>query len=105
MKTMVFLPLILFFGAFGFLIIGFFALIIKLVLKAKRDSWTGEVIDKSHVVKDQDDSNKKEHLYSYKVRLENGETHNIAASREFFEKIKIGDKLKKGKGTLFPEKI
>jgi len=97
---MVFLPMILFFGFFGFL-----ALVVKLVFQAKDQVWVGEVIDKSHVVKDKYDSNLKEHLYSYKVKLENGETHNIAASLEFFNQIKIGDRLKKDKGALWPKKI
>lgn len=104
-KYIVFGPLIIFFGFFGLLILGFFLLIGKLVLKAKNDAWIGEVIDKSHVVKDKDDSNQKEHLYSYRVRLENGEEHGIAATKEFYDQLKIGDKLKKDKGSLWAKKI
>lgn len=104
-KYVVFGPIIIFFGFFGLLILGFFLLVGKLVLKAKNDAWVGEVIDKSHVVKDKEDSKLKEHLYSYRVRLENGEEHGIAAAKEFYDQLKIGDKLKKDKGSLWPKKI
>ena len=104
-KYVVFGPIIIFFGFFALLIIGFFALVAKLVLKAKRDAWIGEEIDKNHIEKQKDDSRLKEHFYSYKVQLENGEIHNIAASPQFYNEIKIGDKLKKDKGSLWPKKI
>ena len=97
--------MIIFFAFFALLVIGFLALVVKLIFKTKGDAWIGEVIDKSHVEKDKEDSHLKEHLYSLKIQLENGETHFIPASREFFNKIKIGDKLKKEKGQLFPKKI
>lgn len=104
-KYIVFGPIVIFFGFFGLLILGFFLLVGKLVMKSKNDSWVGEVIDKSDFVKDKDDSNLKEHILSLKVQMENGETHSIPASRAFFNEIKIGDKLKKEKGSLWPKKI
>lgn len=111
-KTIVFLPIILFFGFFFLLIIGFFALVAKLVLKAKADSWEGEVIDKGHHIKQTRheitkglQTTKKENLYSIKVRLDNGEIHNIAVSSDFYQKIKVGDRLRKEKGDLWPKKI
>ena len=104
-KYIVFGPIIIFFGFFGLLILGFFLLIGKLVLKAKNDAWVGEVIDKTHNVKDKDDSNLKEHFYFYRVRLENGEEHNIATSPKLYNEIQIGDKMKKDKGSLWAKKI
>jgi hypothetical protein len=104
-KYIVFGPIIIFFGFFGLLILGFFMLVGKLVLKSKNDSWVGEVIDKSDFIKDKDDSNLKEHILSLKVQMENGETHSIPASRDFYNEIKVGDKLKKDKGSLWPKKI
>lgn len=41
-----FLPIILFFGFFGILVVGFIALVIYLVNKGKQDAWTGKLIDK-----------------------------------------------------------
>lgn len=102
-KYIVFGPIIIFFGIFFLLVFGFLALVAKLVLKAKNDAWIGEVIDKGHNTKRDDD--KVEHFYSLKVKLENGETHNIPATVQFYNEIKVGDKLKKDKGSLWPKKI
>jgi len=104
-KYIVFGPIIIFFGFFGLLILGFFLLVGKLVLKAKSDAWVGEVIDKGHNTKKDSDSKRLEHFYFYRVRLENGEEHNIATSIKFWNEIKVGDKLKKDKGSLWPKKI
>jgi len=104
-KYVVFGPIIIFFGFFGLLILGFFLLVGKLVFKAKSDSWVGEVIDKGHNTKKDDDSKRIEHFYFYKVKLENGEEHNIGTSAKFWNEIKVGDKLKKDKGSLWPKKI
>ena len=104
-KYVVFGPIIIFFGFFGLLILGFFILVGKLVMKSKNDAWVGEVIDKSDFIKDKDDSNLKEHILSLKVQMDNGETHSIPASAKFFNEIKVGDKLKKDKGSLWPKKI
>ncbi|MDH7476086.1 MAG: hypothetical protein QHH09_01275 [Microgenomates group bacterium] len=107
-KTIVFLPIIIFFGFFGLLIIGFFALVAKLFFKAKAQEWEGEVIDKGHHIEEEKDKyglKKTHHLYSLKVRLDNGEIHNIPATADFYQKIKVGDRLKKEKGSLWPKKI
>jgi len=104
-KFVVFGPIIIFFVIFGLLVLGFLGLVVKLVVKGKNQAWIGEVIDKAHNVKDKDEGPGKEHFYSLQVRLENGEEHNIPASAEFYEEIKVGDKLKKDKGSLWPKKI
>jgi hypothetical protein len=103
-KAVVFGPIILFFGFFLLLIIGFFVLIGKLISKSKNESWTGEVIDKKHnVTEDMDD--KVVNSYYLVVKMENGDERNIGLSPVMFDKFNIGDKLKKPKGKLFPEKI
>ncbi len=104
-KYIVFGPIIIFFGIFGLLIIGFLLFVGKLLLKAKDAAWVGEVIDKGHNTKDKKDSNRKEHFYFFRVRLENGEEHNIPATAQFYTEVNIGDKLKKDKGSLWPKKI
>lgn len=104
-KYIVFGPIVIFFAFFGLLILGFFLLVGKLIFKAKNDAWVGEVIDKNRVEKDKDDGPGKETFLSFKVQLENGEVHNIAASPKFYNEVKVGDKLKKEKGSLWPKKI
>jgi hypothetical protein len=107
-KTIVFLPIIIFFGFFGLLVVGFFALIAKLFFKAKAQSWEGVVLDKGHHIKEEKDEDgfKKQHnFYSLKVQLDNGEIHNIPVTADFYQKIKVGDRLKKEKGALWPKKV
>ena len=104
-KYVVFGPIILFFGFFFLLIVGFFTLIGKLVIKGKNQAWVGEVIDKNYVQKKDDDSHRVSHLYSLKVQLENGEVHSIPAKTDFYNQIKVGDKLEKKKGAFWPVKI
>jgi hypothetical protein len=104
-KYIVFGPIIIFFGFFFLLILGFFVLVGKLVFKAKGDSWKGEVIDKVDFEKKDDDTKRIEHLLSFKVRLDNGEVHSIATSGKFYNEVKVGDRLEKRKGELWPRKI
>ena len=103
-KWVVFGPMIIFFGIFALLIFGFIVLVAKLFLKGKNAAWKGEVIDKNYVEKE-DMEDHVSHLYSLKVQLENGEVHSIPATSEFYSKIKVGDKLEKKKGDLWPKKI
>jgi len=102
-KIIIFLPIIIFFGFFALLIILFLGFVGKLIFKAKADSWTGEIIDKGHNQKR--DEGKTEHFYFFKVKLDNGQVHNIATSIKFFNECKVGDRLEKKKGELFPKKI
>ncbi|MCX6730421.1 MAG: hypothetical protein NTZ55_01090 [Candidatus Roizmanbacteria bacterium] len=92
-KYIVFGPIVIFFGFFFLLIIGFFVLIGKLFIKGKNQAWKGEVIDKVKFEKKDDDTKRIERLLSLKVQLENGEIHSIPATVEFYNKVKVGDKL------------
>jgi hypothetical protein len=104
-KYIVFGPIIIFFGFFFLLIIGFFALIGKLFIKGKNQAWKGEIIEKVVNEQKDDDTNKISRLLSLKVQLENGEVHSIPAKADFYNKVKVGDKLEKKKGALWPEII
>jgi hypothetical protein len=104
-KYVIFGPIIIFFGFFGLLVLGLFLLVFKLVFKAKGEAWIGTVIDKGHSQKRKDDTKRMEHFYFYKVKLENGEEHNIACSAKMYEEITIGDRMKKEKGSLWAKKI
>jgi len=88
----------------------------KLFLKGKADSWEGVVVDKGHVVKEKEDEDswgvvwrkgpeKQEHLYHIKVQLDNGETHAIAVTAKMYQELKVGDRLRKEKGALWPKKV
>ena len=106
-KTIVFGPLILFFGFFTLLIIGFVILIGKLISKAKNSSWEGEIIKKEHnTTPSYDDDIRDNHFYYLVVKMnESGEERKIGLSEKLWSQFKVGEKIKKPKGKLFPEKI
>jgi len=95
----------------------FLLLVGKLFLRGKAESWEGVVVDKGHVIKDKYEQDeilnkkrkKQEHLYHIKVKIEEGknkgEVHSIAVPAEMYEEIKVGDRLKKEKGALWPRKV
>jgi|GEM_PF-678406 len=107
------LPLIIF---LIFLLPGLivFLWIIKLVLKGRKESWEGVVVDKGYTEKDKEDEKgviyrigpeNKEYFFYIKVKLDNGEIHSIAVTPKMYEEIKVGDRLRKEKGALWPKKI
>ena len=100
-----FLPIILFFGFFGILIIGFIALVIYLVNKGRQDSWTGEVIDKIYKQRRDMESNQMRHFFTLVFKTTDGRTKKIGVAQSIYDQYKIGDKAKKEKRKLFIEKI
>jgi hypothetical protein len=104
-KIVVFGPMIVFLGIFALLIFGFFGLIIKLVLKSKNENWTGIIIDKKHNQVRDSDSHGYNDFYYLVVKLDSGKERKIGLSASLWSGFKIGDKLTKPKGKLFPEKI
>jgi len=104
-KAVVFGPIIIFFGFFALLVVGFFALIIKLIKKSKNEDWTGTIIDKKHNRFEDMDDNSTHDNYFLVVKMDTGKERNIGLSREMWGGFKIGDKLHKPKGKLFPTKI
>lgn len=99
------LPIIVFI-VFSLPFVGFLLLIFKLVMKSKNSSWTGEVIDKVHNEKrDFDNPHKMEHFYYLVVKREQGRDMKVGLSEQMWGGFEIGDKIKKDKGKLYPEKI
>lgn len=99
MRGVVFVVLLFFF----ILPVGFFALIIAKGLKgAKGDEWEGEVIDKLHNTKREDD--KVNEYYSIVFKTSKGE-RKIAVNPADYPKWKVGDKARKIKGKFGVEKI
>jgi len=110
---MKFLPLIIFliFALPGLIVL---VLILKLFLKGKAAFWEGVVVDKGYTEKDKGEkkgviyrigSENKEHFFYIKVKLDNGEIHSIAVTPKMYEEIKVGDRIRKEKGALWPKKI
>lgn len=82
----------------------FFIFGVKFMTKERKLSWSGEVIDKEHS-EWKEDNGKTTFYYTLKVKLDTGKTHNVSVSKEFYDDVKIGDKIKKDKGTARPIKI
>lgn len=104
---LVFGPIILFFGFFFLLVIGFLFLIFKLVMKGKKSAWKGTLVDKQHNTKDVDDDghHKTEHYYSLIFQTEDNKRIPIAVAKEAYDKWSPGDKAEKVEGEFWPKKI
>jgi hypothetical protein len=106
MPLPILIPIIIFFGFFGILIIGFIALVVYLIVRSKNASWKGTVIDKIHNTKrDDEHRNRIEHFYIVVVKTDAGKEMKLGLAKEMYDRFEIGDKLKKDKGSLFPVKI
>jgi hypothetical protein len=104
-KIVFFLPIILFFVVFALLAGGFLALVFSLIMKSKNSSWTGEVVDKVHNEKKDYESHRMEHFYYLVVMTSEGKEMKVGLSQQLWDGFNVGDKIKKPKGKLFPEKI
>ena len=100
------LPMLVF--LFFFVIpVGLFSLLIlKIVKKTKSDSWEGEVTDKLYNERRDDDNPKKMNsFYSLVVTTTTGQERKVAVTAADFQKWNKGDKIRKEKGKLNPEKV
>lgn len=105
-KTIIFLPIILFFGFFAILVIGFLALVIKLVLKGKADHWVGTCVDKKYFQRrDSDNPHKMNEYFSLIFKTDDGKDKKVAVARMIYDQYKVGDRAKKEKGELYIKKI
>jgi hypothetical protein len=81
------------------------SLIIKLILKSKKSSWSGEVIDKKHNTTEDMDDKVTENYYVV-VKMDDGSRdRNIGLSPTLWKEFAVGDKIRKPAGKLLPEKI
>jgi hypothetical protein len=103
-KTIVFLPMIIFGVIFLLLILGFLALVGKLLLNAKKDEWIGTVVDKLHKT-NRNENNREEHYYTLVINTDAGRKRNIAVTLDQYNSAKPGDRYQKIPGNLLPKKI
>jgi len=75
-------------------------------MRGKKQAWLGTIISKEYREKeDFDDSNKKESIYTVKIKIDNGKEFNMAVDSGRYHAWKEGDRLKKESGKLWPEKV
>jgi len=90
----------------AFVIIFFLVVVVFFIFGMRyiKISWSGEVVDKEQ--SEWTDNNDKINLsYILKVKLDDGKMHEVEVGKEFYDEVKIGDKIKKDKGTARPIKI
>jgi len=104
-KTAFFLPLKIFGFFFLFLIIGFFALIVKLVKKGRDSSWKGELIEKKYVEGEDFDSGMKKDYFTLIFKTDAGKQIKVGTNKKIYDEYKVGDKAEKVKGDFHPKKI
>jgi len=106
MKLLFFAPIILFFAVFGLLIFGFLGFIAKMLVKTRNSSWTGEVIDKMHNTRrDDENPHKINHFYVLVVRPDGGgRDMKLGIAQQLYDQFEIGDKIRKDKGEMLPKK-
>lgn len=98
-------PLLFFFVFFLLPILLFLGFILKLLMKTKNDSWTGEVIDKKYNRRRDEESGRDEEFFTLVVKMNNGKERKLGVSKALYNDCAVNDKLKKEKGKLLPEKI
>ena len=105
-KAVVFGPMIIFFGFFMLLVFGFLFLVFKLIMKQKASFWTGKVVDKMHKQRrDFDNPHKIEDFYTLIIETDERKQLKQGISRQLYDQFVIGDKIKKEKSKLLPEKV
>ena len=94
---------------FLLIFVAFFIFAIRYITRERRIAWSGELIDKYQFEQEETigehDSGRTYTVYMLKVKLDNGKMHELPVSKEFYDEVKIGDKLKKDLGTSRPTKI
>jgi len=81
------------------------ALIVFLVLKGKKAAWKGEIIDKKEVDKEDFDTGRVDHIYKVIIKLDGGRNKHMEVDRGRYEMWKIGDRLEKKTGEMWPERV
>ena len=105
-KTIIFLPIIIFFGFFGLLILGFFLLVFKLIKKGKASAWEGELVDKTHFQRrDFDNSKKINHFFTLVFKTKEAKQIKVGVSQGEYDQWQIGNKGEKRKEELRVRKV
>jgi hypothetical protein len=104
-KSLVFLPIKIFGIFFLLLIIGFLALVFKLVKKGKDSSWKGELIDKTCIEREDFDSGIKKDYFTLIFKTDVGKQVKVGVDKKTYDDYKIGERAIKEKGKFHIQKI
>jgi len=104
-KTVVFAPVIIFFVFFIIIVIVFFTVLIKLLLKGKKDAWVGELVDKTHTTYQDMDTDEDKDLYTLIFKTNTGRQVKYGTSKQIYDDYSIGDKAEKIAGKFHIQKL
>lgn len=85
-------------------IVPFIIIVVVLILKGKNAAWEGEVVDKIFNER-RGDNDKMEKFYTLVVKTTDGKEKKVGIAQEIYNKFEKGDRIKKEKGKLLPEKV
>jgi len=92
-KTVVFAPVIIFFVFFIIIVIVFFTVLIKLLLKGKKDAWVGELVDKTHTTYQDMDTDEDKHLYTLIFKTDTGRQVKYGTSKLIYSVLRCSQVL------------
>lgn len=103
-KAVVFGPMIIFGVFFGVMVVGFLAIVFKLISKAKNDSYRGKVIKKTFFTSENTEGDSTD-FYTLELECEDGKNRKVPVGASEYKAAKEGDIYIKEKGKLRPHKI
>jgi len=98
-------PIIFFLLCCCIIVVPFSALIIFLIMKTKKQSWSGTITDKQSYETEDFDTNVKSINYYVTVKTDEDKELKLAVDKGRYNDYKVGDRLRKRSGDLWPEKI
>ncbi len=104
-KTFVFGPIVIFLIFFGLMAGAFILVVLKLLLKGKKDAWVGELIDKTHTTYQDMDTDEDKDQYTLIFKTDTGRQVKYGASKLVYDDYTIGDKAEKIAGKFHIQKL
>jgi len=104
-KTLVFGPIIIFFVFFGLMAVAFILVVLKLLLKGKKDAWVGELVDKTHTTYQDIDTDEDKDLYTLIFKTDTGRQVKYGTNKLVYDDYSLGDKAEKIAGKFHIQKL
>jgi len=104
-KTVVFGPIAIFFVLLALMVGGFILVVLKLLLKGRKDAWVGELVDKTHTTYQDMDTDEDKDLYTLIFKTNTGRQVKYGTSKLIYDDYSLGDKAEKIAGKFHIQKL
>ncbi len=74
-------------------------------MKTKKQSWSGTITDKKSYETEDFETDVKSMNYYITVKTDEDKEMKLAVDKDRYNDYKVGDRIRKGSGDLWPEKI